>query len=487
MWIPRSLLVLFSFFTLTNPTLVSDTGCLCALTKTTSTTPNASSTIAVGCSSKTDWNSQVTEWCLTDQTNGLCGSFQPSFGYTDSCVNVALVNPSVVPAVLLEWDQTPSTFYTGQTMTLTWDSVNIQPDEWLRIQYQGTNLRTLTAGSGVNITAKEYSVRLSDSSNMITTAAVPIQFNLPANPSITANTNTTITVFQSKILNIGIVKDNVTVNNGNTLLCDNGNLLISWRGVGQAQIGTVTVTVKSTFGSGTTVGTPVTGLNATANMTVNYILPRSFSPSGFANYAATVSVQEPGQTAYSLTSSVTFKLSAAPSTSPTPTSSITPTPSNSPTPSITPSISITPTPSKSATPSMTSTLTSTPTISDTPSATPSITPTSAPSLDLAALVRNAANSVDTQTPAIAGALGGIGGIIMLLGAFKWYQQKQLTQKRLRRLAMTNTFVQNRNSVYGIQDHGDPQDHISSLQPAMVMYTVANMPPRKKAFEPKSAK
>jgi hypothetical protein len=122
--------------------------------------------------------------------------------------------------------------------------------------------------------------------------------------------------------------------------------------------------------------------------------------------------------------------------------------------------------------------------------TPSTTPTADPSIDYAGLARAAAQSVDTTTPAIAGALGGIGGILMILGAVKWYQTREMTKRRLKKLQMTSRFVQESNTTYGI--HPSLEDGPS--QPSVVMYTVQTMPQRsndsksltsiKKGFAPK---
>ena len=474
----------------THATILSDVGCSCALTKGTTTTPSASSTLAVGCSAKPDWNGQTTEFCLTDESFGQCGTFQSGFGYVDSCANAGFTRFEIQQPPMIEWDQTPYTFYTGQTINVTWDSINIQPDEWVRIQYTGAGgTRTLTTGSGANITAKSYAVRLSDSTNGLATN-VPVTINLPSTAAITLNSNQTISVIQSKLMNIALINNNASVASGATLLCDNGNLTISWRGLGEAQFGVASVTVRS-GGGGTTVGTALTNLPVVANMSVNYQLPRSFNPSGFTTYSASISVQEPGGTAYTGTST-SFRLSAAPSVTPTPT----PTPSQTPSNTGTPTSSKTPTPSasstKTPTPSVSTSNTPTPSITPTQTPTPSTTETARPSVDYAAIGRAAASQVDTTTPAIAGALGGIGGVLLLIGGFKWYQNKQMTERRKKKLAMTSRFVQNANSLYGIQtSSGDLEDH-GPVQPSIVMYTVANLPAKnsltkKAAFPPTQGK
>ena len=466
--------VLLTYLAVSQATITTDTGCSCALTKGTGTTPNASSTIAIGCSFKTDWNGQSTEWCLADQTAGACGTFQTGFGYVDSCALASLFDINVQPAPQIEWDQTPYTYYTGQLFNVTWDSQNIQPDEWVRVQYPGSGgTRTLTSGSGVNITAGQFAVRLSDNSNMVATG-VPVTLNLPSTAAITNTSQQLITVIQSKLMNIGMTSNGATVASGATLLCDNGNVTISWRGLGQAQFGLVSLSMRSGFG--TLVGSSLSNIPASGNMTVNYTLPRSFNPNGGSTYTTTITVQEPGQAAYTGTT-VGIRLSAAPSTSPSPTPSNTP--SKTPTPSSTPTKTPTPTISETPSPSSTSSQTPTPTPSVTPSQTPtpSTTPTARPSIDFALIARNAAEAVDTQTPAIAGALGGIGGVLILIGAIKWYQTKLLTEKRKKRLAMTSKRVQEMHSMFGVKPSEPPDEY--PVQPNIVMYTIANIPSKKK--------
>jgi hypothetical protein len=398
-----------------------------------------------------------------------------------------------ISADLIEWDQVNYTYYTGQTIQMNWTSQNFTGSDLARIQYIGNGgTRTLTTGSGTSLLSESYSIRLSDSSNGIATN-VPLTISHSTNTTNSLDSKNKITVIQSKLTNIALLSNGLVVTSGTTLLCDNGNVTISWRGLGQAQFGLVGLTMRSGFG--TVVGTALSNIPASANMSVNYTLPRSFNPNGGSTYTTTITVQEPGQATYTGTT-VGIRLSSAPSTSPTPTPSFTPsktpTPSISATPSNTPTPSVTP--SATPSPSFTSSTTSTPTPSQTPSgsitssptSTVSVTPTPAASLDLAALARNAANSVDTQTPAIAGALGGIGGILLLLGAFKWYQQKVMTEQRKKKLAMSARFALSANSLYGIDE---TKDDNQTIHPNIVMYTVQNMPPKrntvttKKGFPP----
>jgi hypothetical protein len=62
----------------------------------------------------------------------------------------------------------------------------------------------------------------------------------------------------------------------------------------------------------------------------------------------------------------------------------------------------------------------------------------------------------------------------LIGAVKWYQQREMTKRRLKKLQMTSRFVQESNATYGI--HPSSEDALS--QPSIVMYTVQSMPQRK---------
>ncbi len=96
----------------------------------------------------------------------------------------------------------------------------------------------------------------------------------------------------------------------------------------------------------------------------------------------------------------------------------------------------------------------------------------------------------SATSAIAGAFGGVGGILILLGGLKWYQQKVMTERRRKKQHMTARFVNEAQNIYGIT----PSSGIT--EPNIVMYTVANVPLRvndansltsiKKGFAPKPA-
>lgn len=465
----------------TDAIIYTDKGCACALAKSSTTTPSAGGSINVGCSSKTDWTGATTEWCLTDEANGQCGTLQTGFGYVDSCAGAGFPEVHIQPAPLIEWNQAPFTYYSGQSINVTWRSQNVGVEEWLRITYQGAGgTRTLTTGSGVNVTAGSYRVRMSDSNNAVTTN-VPVTVAAASWSSVSNTSVELLTVVQSKVQDVFVYDGNRSLVSGQTALCDNRNVTVVWRGLGQAQFGTATVSIRSGFG--TTVGTALSGIPASGNVSVNYILPRSFTPNGGSSYSAQISVQEPGQNAYTGSSS-SFSLAAAPSVTPTP--SNTPTPSKTPTPSPTATPSSTPSPSVTSSVSATPTPTPSPTASQTPtnSPTPSTTPSAAPSIDLAALSRAAAEAVDVEGPVLGAVLGTIGGVVLILGTYRFYIHKKQTELRRKKLQMTSRFVEQRNAIYGIQDTDDAAEKSA---PSVVMYTLnvggTNPLTSKRAFPP----
>lgn len=396
-------------------------------------------------------------------------------------------------APLIEWDQTNYTYYTGQTMQMNWTSQGFAGSDLARIQYVGAGgTRTLTTGSGTPILTGSYSLRLSDSANGVATNQ-PLTIALTTNTANNLQSTQGITVIQSKVINIVPMDGTRILGSGQTAVCDNRNLTVSWRGLGEAQFGVASITLRRQSGfTGTQTLATLNNVPVSGNTSIDLFCSRSVTPSTSNSYAFEISVQEPGGSPYTGTSP-TFNFVTAPT--PSPTSSITPTASKTPsiTPSATPSPSITSsqTPTPSITPS--TTVSMTPTSSITPSATPS----AAPSLDLAAIARAAAENVDTQTPAIAGALGGIGGILILLGVGKWYQNKVMTERRKKKLSMTSRFVKDAESIYGVALSAGA--NIQTESPSIIMYSVQGLPAKqnsltaskkqmesyKKAFPPKT--
>jgi hypothetical protein len=385
---------------------------------------------------------------------------------------------TVDPAPQIEWDQTSYLYYTGQTINTSWSAENMLSTDTATITYQGAGgTRTLTSGSGSLIgNGSSYAARLSDSSNGLATN-VPLTITLSRTASINRQSSQLISVVQSKLMNIVPLDGNRTLGGGQNIVCDDRTLTLQWRGLGRAQFGTASVILRRQSGfTGTQILASVSNIPVSGNMSLFLLCPRTATPSSSNPYAFQITVSEPGGSDYTGTSA-SFTVATAPTPSNTPTRS--PTPSNSPTPSI--SVSNTPTssPSFSNTPTPSSSLT------------PSTTETARPSIDYAAIARTAAESVDTTTPAVAGALGGIGGILILLGGGKWYYTKVQTEKRKRKQAMTSRWVQEASSVYGVSSS------TPDTAPNIVMYTVATSPgirngltdPRqvdsyKKAFPPK---
>jgi hypothetical protein len=395
----------------------------------------------------------VSKWCVTD---GSCGTSQAGFGYVDNCTLAGISSVNLTAPIYLEWDQTNYTYYTGQTLTVNWTSQNIVYD-LVKITYQGSTLRILT--TGVNITNQTYSIRLSDAGSWVTTN-VPLVLTSVNTPSILANSSQLLTVIQSKISYVNVYNGATLVTNGNSFPCDNRNLTIQWRGLGQAGVGVASVTIRS-GGGGTTVGTALTGLIAQGNMTVNYTLPRSFVPNGGSTYSAQISVQSPGLgvNPYTL-SSTSFSLTAAPSLSPTSTPSSTPTPSIS----VESTSSTTPSPSPTLSPSLsigaTASLTSS--VSITPSQISTLTPTPTSPPDLAALSRAAAASSLSGLELVIGAtVGGIIFACMIGGvSYKLYQRKLLHERRKRRLGHMRTYDHDRTVLYGIKYQ---EQHFTNVQ------------------------
>ena len=418
--------------------------------------------------------------------------FVPSLGlfclYIQSVFSQSFLSFEPIPPPLIEWDQTNTTYYTGQTIQMNWTSQNFLSTDLARIQYVGTGgTRTLTTGSGTSIQAGTYSMRLSDSGNGVA-SNVPLTIAHATNTANSLSSTTRITVIQSKLMNIVPLDGNRTLGGGQNAVCDDRNLTVTWRGLGEAQFGVATISLSKVSGTPGTLGTSLTNVPVSGNLSATIFCPKTSVPSTFSQYAFQISVQEPGGSAYTGTSA-SFNVAAAPT--PTPSTSVTPTSSKTPSPSP----SVTPSPSFSRTPTPSVSVSSTPTPSITPSMTPtpSTTPTADPSIDYAGIARAAAESVDTQTPAIAGALGGIGGILLLLGAGKWYQNRMLTKKRLLRLQMTSRFVKEAHSAYGMTSPTHPEVEMPQ-QPSIVMYSVQGLPPRstdskqltsiKKGFAPK---
>ena len=431
-------------------TILSDSGCHCALLKNINTTPGAGTT-PLGCSIKPDWNGTLTQWCLTDESPGPCGGAIAGFGVVDTCGNAGFSAVNITPS---------GTLYTGQNLTVTWVTTNILPDELYKISYKGSTIATnVTAGSAVA---------------RLTTAGtnMSVVVNTLSSPAITRNSSSLLTVLQSGLTGATLTYNGTSIV-GTTQPVDDRLIRISWGGVGDAVSGNTSVIVKSSGGT-RIVGSPVWTLG---NSTL-YMLPRSFVPSGGGGgttYLAAITLLSPSGITYTF-NSPSFSLSTAPSQTPTPSPSRTPQ-----TPSFTSSISlttsITPTPSLSFGATASNTASITPTISLTASVTPSQSPTStltpsqtatqtpAASVDYVGLAAAASAAATAKSEAIlGGVIGGILGIVVVgIGSYKVYQRYEYRQRRLRSLQATSRrLAQSR----GIQESAA----VVGLNPAVYEFT-----------------
>ena len=440
-------------------TILSDSGCHCALLKNINTTPGAGTT-PLGCSIKPDWNGTLTQWCLTDESPGPCGGAIASFGVVDTCGNAGFSAVNITPS---------GTLYTGQNLTVTWATTNILPDELYKISYKGSTIATnVTAGSAVA---------------RLTTAGtnMSVVVNTLSSPAITRNSSSLLTVLQSGLTGATLTYNGTSIV-GTTQPVDDRLIRISWGGVGDAVSGNTSVIVKSSGGT-RIVGSPVWTLG---NSTL-YMLPRSFVPSGGGGggttYLAAITLLSPSGITYTF-NSPSFSLSTAPSQTPTPsrtpqtpsfTSSISLT--TSITPTQTPSQTQTPTPSLSFGATASNTGTTTPTISLTVSVSPSQSPTStltssqtatqtpAASVDYVGLAAAASAAATAKSEAIlGGVIGGIVGIVVVgIGSYKVYQRYEYRQRRLRSLQATSRrLAQSR----GIQESAA----VVGLNPAVYEFT-----------------
>ena len=466
-------------------TILSDSGCPCALVKS----PNDNASFAIGCAVKPSWTGLPSKWCFTDQTTSVCGTNETGFGVVDTCITAGFSTVSL----------SAQTIYTNQNLTVSWTTQNILPDELVKIS---VGRSTLTTGQGINATLGSWTGKIATT---VAATNTSVLLSTSSSPAVAVNSTQLLTILPSSLTG-ATVYNNLTLagTGGNGVAIVGQNLTIKWLGVGDAASGIASVTIASNGGGGggggTTVGTPLTGLLVVpGNMSVGYTLPRSFVPNGFSTYSARITVVGISGSTYTLTSS-SFSLtsgpsptstpSATPTTTPTPTPSLSTgsTPSNTPTssgtssqtptssttPSSTPTSSLTvgytPSVTPTQTPTLSDTASNTPTISITPSTTPSPTPP----IDFKAIQEAATAASTAQTQAIVGGvIGGLVGLILIgFGIHKINQRYQSRLRRLRgnRAASRKNIDNELRSVYGVQPTVSivyQQDIYRSPQPAQV--------------------
>ena len=123
-------------------------GCRCMIANPTAAT--AGSFLAgtlYGCGPHPDPTGTFTypaQWCLVDQTaallvaaGGSCGQKVAGLGNVSACAGAAITGVSVAPSQPLAASQPATTFYLGQTITVTWTQSGIvQPGEGVYVALQ---------------------------------------------------------------------------------------------------------------------------------------------------------------------------------------------------------------------------------------------------------------------------------------------------------------------------------------------------------------
>ena len=250
-------------------TILSDSGCPCALVKS----PNDNASFAIGCAVKPSWTGLPSKWCFTDQITSVCGTNQSGFGVVDTCITAGF------PTISLS----TQTVYTNQNLTVAWTTQNILPDELVKISIGRS---TLTTGQGINATLGSWTGKIATT---VVAANISVILSTSSSPAVAVNSTQLLTILQSSLTG-ATVYNNLTLagTGGNGVAIVGQNLTIRWLGVGDAASGVASVTIAS-GGGGTTVGTPQTGLPVVSGtMSVAYTLPRTFVPNGFSTYSARI-------------------------------------------------------------------------------------------------------------------------------------------------------------------------------------------------------
>jgi len=432
---------------------ISDNGCPCSNT--------ANLTINGGCRLRALGFDGVTSgvtWCLTDQVKSPgCGTLS-GYGYADTCVNAGFTSAAVLPnQVLLVPGQDQWTFYTGQSINLTWSSTLFENNERVIFSVYTPNnppLRNIlgTGGGGGGITSVSENITrgslraglvisTSTFTPVVTTVGnvgvpSPLQFSILSSGTNNANSearvmNSTqlITILQHRIINVEAYFNNSLLTPSTNLPLDDRIITVRWSAQGFARRGTATVTFQRCGGgggcsqgnpqTGSSFGMPVT-LTLDASLTsyeVNLTMQRATTNNFQANALYQVSVQVTGNYNYG---TVGFVLGVAPTPSPTPTY--------------------------------------TPTGTVTPTATGTPSPTKSPVDLLTALLREQAEKqkadAEAAKAAVTGIVGGVvGGVIfaIVLGfvVFKVIQRRQSAERRQRKLAATRRATTERESIYGV--------------------------------------
>ena len=264
----RSLSLLSSFLAFnllistTSGAYISDNGCPCS--------NNANLTINGGCRLRTlgfDGVTPSVTWCLTDQVKSPgCGTLS-SYGYADTCANAGFTSVTVLPnQALLVPGQDQWTFYSGQSINLTWSSTLFDNTERVTFSVYTPNnpsLRNILGtggGGGGGITSVSENITLgslraglvistSTFTPVFTTvgnvgAPSPVQFSTVVSGTNNANSdarvmNSTqlITILQHRIINVEAYLNNALLTPTTNLPLDDRIITVRWSAQGFARLG----------------------------------------------------------------------------------------------------------------------------------------------------------------------------------------------------------------------------------------------------------
>jgi hypothetical protein len=418
-----------------------------------------------------------------------CGTLTIYGFYADTCVNAGFTTVNVLPnQFLIESSQDQWTFYTGQSINLTWTWPSTLFDNTERVTFSVYTpiLRSILGssggGGGGGSTAVYENVTLGARTGTITTSTTstvipvtlggpsPVQFSTVASTSVNAqsevrvkNTTQEIIVLQSRITSVEARWNNSFVNATTNVPFNDHTFNVRWTAVGMARFGTATVSIQrcggggggssvcsqtapttgSSFGNAVQISLDSSSTTYEANITMSRLTTNNLQIN--SNYQFLVSIPPASGFGTFTYGSIGFVLGPAP-----PSASPSPTPSRTPTPS----------PSNTQTPSPTATPTGTPTATGTPS------PTKSPVDVLTILLKEQAEKLKQQEEkqkaeaeaakaATTGVVGGIIGGVIVIGCLgfvvvKVIQRRQSAERRQRKLAAARRNINDeRESIYGV--------------------------------------
>jgi hypothetical protein len=317
------------FSSLASGAYLSDSGCPCSNT--------ANGTIAGGCRTRIGFDNATSgvTWCLTDQEKRPgCGTVS-AFGYADTCINASFLAVEVIPnQALIEPGQSNLTFYTGQSINLTWSFTLFENAESVQVSVFTPTLRNLF-GETSTLPINSNSTSQIIPANVTTLAgSSPVLISTVPDSIINSNSdvkvkNSTqfISILQSTINYVEARWNKTLLDVNTTVPFDDQVFNVRWTAVGMARFGTATVSIQR-CGSGGTVcsqTSPTTnsqiGNSAPLVLNpytigvneVNLTFPRTANGVNVGNfYQLVVSVSTGGGAATYIYGSAGFTMGAAP-------------------------------------------------------------------------------------------------------------------------------------------------------------------------------